>query len=267
MDFLKKHYEKLILTVVLLLLAAGAVMMPILASSQRAAEEQRISELTRPKVKPLTLEDLTTNEMTLDRVQKPVQFELAGSHNLFNPVKWVQKSDGTFIKVKTGNELGLGAMRVTAINPLSLTVSFDEVTGTGDNLKYTITVIRETLPPANRKSTRQVEHKADNSVFAIKKVEGPAAEPTSITLELKGDRDPIVVTRAKSYSRVIGYSADLRYDPENMTRTGVKVKDQILLGGAGGEVYNIIAIEQGEVVFSAKSNQKQTPVKLSAAIK
>ena len=267
MDFLKKHYEKLILAVVLLLLAAGAVMMPILASSQRTAEEARIAELTRPKVKPLTLEDLTTNEMTLKRVQTTVDFDLAGSHNLFNPVRWVQKSDGTFIKVKTGNELGLGAMRVTAINPLLLTVSFDEVTGTNDTLKYTITVVRETFPVANQKSTRQVDPKADNSLLAIKKVDGPPNAPTSITLELKGDRDPIVISRAKPYTRVIGYSADLRYDPENLVRKGVRVRDQLILRGASGEVYNIIAIEQSEVIFSAKSNQKQTPIKLSAAIK
>jgi len=86
-------------------------------------------------------------------------------------------------------------------------------------------------------------------------------------LELKGDRDPIVISRAKPYTRVIGYSADLRYDPENLVRKGVRVRDQLILGGASGEVYNIIAIEQSEVIFSAKSNQKQTPIKLSAAIK
>ncbi len=267
MEFLKKHYEKLILIIVLLILSAGAVMMPISVSQQREAEEARRSELLRPKVKALVPVDLVTNEMTLTRVQTKVDFDLAGQHNLFNPVKWVQKSDGSFIKVKTGNEIGLGAMVVSAITPLMLTVSFDEVTGTNDSLKYTITVVKETLPQGNRKATRQVEPKADNSLLAIKKVTGPVEAPTAITLELKGDRDPITITREKGYSRVIGYSADLRYDPENLIRKNVRTKDQIMLGGASGELYNVIAIEPGEVVFSAKSNLKQTAVKLSAATK
>ena len=264
MEFLKKHYEKIILSLVLLLLAAAAAMMPILVSKQREEEEQRRSELLRPKVKPMDPIDLSTNEVTLKRVQTPVNFALICEHNLFNPVRWQQKADGTLIKIQTGKEVGLAAMVVTAINPLYLTVTFDEATGTGDNIKYTLTVVRETAAPQNRKTTRQMVPMSENSTLAIKSVQGPMENPSSVTVQVKPERDTVAITKEKPFSKVIGFSADLRYDPENLTRKGLRKGDTVVVGG---EIYNIVAIEQDEVVFSAKSNQKQTSVKLRAASK
>ena len=264
MEFLKKHYEKIILSLVLLLLAAAAAMMPILVSKQRQEEEERRSDLLRPKVKAYTPVDLTTNEVTLKRIQTPVNFALIGEHNLFNPVRWQQKSDGTLIKIQTGKEVGLAAMQVTGMNPLYLSLSLDEIAGTGDNLKYTLTLTRETAPSQNRKTTRQMIPMSENSSLAIKSVQGPAENPTSVTVQIKPERDVVTISKEKPFSKVIGFSADLRYEPENLTRKGVRKGDIVVLGG---ETYNIVAIEQDEVVFSAKSNQKQTSVKLSAASK
>ena len=64
-----------------------------------------------------------------------------------------------------------------------------------------------------------------------------------------------VVTREPTYKRIDGYTADLKYPPENKTWTGRRVGSPQLT--FNGEEYNIVAITQNEVVLSAKSNQKK----------
>src|ERR1051325_2529801 len=148
MEFLKKHYEKLILSLVLLGLAGVAATLPMRVNQEKAKEEDRKNSLINPKINPFPPVNLATNQTILDKVKTPIHFDIAGKHNLFNPVPWVQKPNGEVIKVKTGNEVGIGALEVTAINPLHQVISFDEVNPvTGANgatdYKYTVTMIKE----------------------------------------------------------------------------------------------------------------------------
>ena len=83
---------------------------------------------------------------------------------------------------------------------------------------------------------------------------GPPEAPTALTLLLEGDKEPITITKEKPYERVVGYSAELFYEPEKLKKT-VKVKDDMTFGG---ETYNIVAIDRNEVTVSARSNKKQT---------
>jgi hypothetical protein len=62
--------------------------------------------------------------------------------------------------------------------------------------------------------------------------------------------------------------ADLRYEPEKRSWNDVRVG----AGGAGtvpiiinGESYIVVAIDKGEVVLSAKSNNKKTPIPYNPA--
>ena len=261
MQFLKRHYEKIILSIVLLGLATAAALMPIKVSTERQRMEERKQEIVGAKpgvYKPI---DVSTNEKILARVQSPVKVQLFGQHNLFNPVKWQRRPDGSLIKIQRGDEIGMGAAQITAIQPLQLKVSFDDVSGKGEDLKYTITLIRETDRPA-RKNTRQVAPKGKNNLFSLLEVKGPPENPTELSLLVEGDKEPITVSKEKPYSRIIGYSADFKYEPESLVRKGLHEKDSVSFAQ---ETYNIVAINPEEVVFSARSNQKQSTLKLNPA--
>src|SRR3954462_3893553 len=107
MEFLKKHYEKLILSLVLLGLAAVAATLPMKVKQEKEREEQRKNDLINPVVKPFPPVDLSTNMQVLEKVKSPIHFDIAGKHNLFNPVQWQERPDKSWIKIQTGNEVGL----------------------------------------------------------------------------------------------------------------------------------------------------------------
>lgn len=258
MQFLKKHYEKIILSLVLLGLAAAAALMVVKVSQEGEKEAQRLQDEQKGKAKKFPPIDLTTNKVTLERLSKPRPVVLAGEHNLFNPVPWEKTPDGTIRKKRTGSE-GVGALVVTSIVPLNLIVTFDDVTGTNDNVKYLISVLRET-DKAPHKTTRQAIKGSKNNMFTVLDVKGETNAPSAIVLSLEGDKEPISVSREKPYTKVVGYAADVRYDPDLMVRKGLKAKDVITFGG---EIYNIVAITPTEVVVSAKSNSKQTAIKFN----
>src|SRR5688572_15795497 len=127
MQFLKAHYEKIILSVVLLGLVAAAALMPMKVSQEREQEEQRKSVLLPQAVKPLTPVDLTTNQQAVARASEPKRTVLVGEHNVFNPVRWQKNLDGSIYRAQ---DAGPGALQITDIRPLHLKVEFDQVTGT-----------------------------------------------------------------------------------------------------------------------------------------
>ena len=129
MEFLKKHYEKIILSVVLLGLAVVAAYLPIKVNQEKESENTRKQSLIGAAAKPFPPVDLSTNEAVLTKVKTPIKFDISGRHNLFNPVPWVKRPNGELIKVQTGDEIGIGALEVSAINPLHLIISFDGIAG------------------------------------------------------------------------------------------------------------------------------------------
>lgn len=250
MQFLKAHYEKIILSVVLLGLAAAAALMPLRVSKERETEEQRQNTVLPKRPKELQPIDLSTNAATLQRLDKPSRIGLAGEHNLFNPVRWQKRPDGGVVK---GTDAGINALQVTNIVPLRLRLAFDEVGGTPDNVTYQISVLNELQSP--RATPRVGRLKQKNSAFTIQEVKGDPANPTELVVLIEGDKSPVTISKDKPYERIVGYSADLRYDLENRTWRNQKKDDEISFGG---ETYKVVAITPNEVVLSAKSNKKQT---------
>src|SRR6188508_3029863 len=98
MQFLKTHYEKIVLSIVLLGLAAAAAFMPMRVSQEREKEEERQTILLPRTVKPLQPIDFTTNASSLARLDQPMRIKMGGEHNLFNPVRWQKRPDGGVIK-------------------------------------------------------------------------------------------------------------------------------------------------------------------------
>src|SRR4030095_6461287 len=115
MQFLKKHYEKILLSVVLLGLAAASAALPWMVGQTQDQIENMVTSVKKSKPKPWSPLDLSTNQQINQRIEGPVKVKLAGEHNLFNPVKWVRTADGRIKKIVTGNEMGVGALRITKV--------------------------------------------------------------------------------------------------------------------------------------------------------
>ena len=261
MQFLKAHYEKIILSIVLLGLAAAAALMPVKVSQERQKEEERQVVLIKKEAKPLAPLDLTTNKQVLTRVSQPKRVVLAGEHNIFNPVRWQKRPDGSIYRAQ---DAGPSALQILAIRPLHLRLEFDQVAGTPQDLRYRIMYLNET-ERSGRPTPRDAVVNQDYRTFKLEKVIGEdKANPEALQLSLPGEKEPIRISKQQPYERVIGFTADLKHTVENRDFKELRVKDEV---NFGGETYNIVAITANEVVMSAKSNKKQTVLEFKGTAK
>ena len=266
MDLLKnlqKHYEKVILCAVLLGLAAAAALLPGMISG----EKERLEELIQfpdQKKKKLVEVDLTQGQEALRRQKNPPRLDYSLPHNLFNPVKWMMKPDGSLIPVRTGTEVGPGALKVQKITPLYTIVAYEGVFSATDKpqYKFGITKQAEKTRSKQRRSPRSVALGGKCDFFTVKEIEGPAEDPTSFTLQLAEDKKTITVSKEKPYTEVAGYMADLRYEPEKLSFTGRRVGDRLVFAG---DTNNVVAITETNVVLSAASTTKRTTLSPSGA--
>lgn len=259
MDFLKAHYEKIILSVVLLGLVAAAALMPMKVSAEREQEEERKNVLLPKAVKPMEPINLTTNEQAVAHVSNPERVVLFGEHNVFNPVRWQRNSDGSIYKAY---DAGPAALQIVDIRPLHLRVEFDQVTGTPEDPRYRLLVLNE-VQRGNRPTPRDAGVGDRNNMFTIEKIVGDnPTNPEGLIVLLAGDKEPVRITKQDPYQRIIGYTADIAHTVEKKKWDNQKVKDEL---NFGGETYNIVAITPDEVVLSAKSNKKQTVLEFKAA--
>ena len=258
MQFLKAHYEKIILSIVLIGLAAAAALMPMKVSQERQLQEERQTVFLPKDVQPLTPIDLATNQQALARVSDPPRVKLAGEHNLFNPVRWQKLPNGSIYRAQ---DAGPSALEITEIRPLHLRVSFDQVAEAGGNIRYRIAILNELR--SSRPLPRDVGEGDENNMFKLERVIGEdKRNPEAFEILLEGDKEPVRITKQQPYERVIGYAADLGHTVEKREWNDRRVKDELTFGG---ETYNIVAITANEVVLSAKSNKKQTVLEYNAA--
>ena len=206
----------------------------------------------------------STLTVSLDHAKNPAALNFSPPHNLFNPVKWQRRQDGTILKVETGKEVGSEALEVAKIAPLNLIVTLDQAAGSGFNMG----VLQEGATNAALRR-KYVSYVTTNSptdrihstkVFKIVDV-NRTAQPPEVTIEL-ADGKQVTVSADKPFTRVMGYKVDLNYPPEKRMITDRRAGDSIILGD---EVYNIVAITQNEVVISARSNNRRTFIRNNAA--
>ena len=256
MDFLKKHYEKILLGVVLLGLVGAMVFLPVMILHDKTQlDDTRNGIITRP-VKPLPALDLAAESNTTQRLQQPYRLDLETTNRLFNPVQWQKAVDGSLIKIAVGNEVGPYALAVTRIGPLYFILTLDSVQTNEFGARYIVGVERQAEPVAWRRAKRQ--HYASlnekNDAFTITAVQGPPADPTALILQLTDSGETASLSKGKSFRRVDGYTVDLKYGPEVKNWEAQRVGDDLKFAG---DDYIIVAINQNEVVLSAKSNQKK----------
>src|SRR5208282_2386008 len=125
MEFLKKNYEKIILSLVLLGLVGVLAFMPVMIiTDQERMRDLRTSVIPR-KVQPLPPLDLSRQQAVLERLKSPNELDFSTTNKLFNPVKWVKTRDGAIVKAAA---LGPNAAVVTKITPLYFSIALDSVT-------------------------------------------------------------------------------------------------------------------------------------------
>lgn len=253
MQFLKKHYEKAILSVVLLGLAATAVWLFMTIDQKKTDLDIKVNPPTKPKkVAPV---DLAPYEKAVERFKNATPVDFSVPHHVFNSVVWKQRGDGTLFKIAKEDMASL-----VKTLPLHLIISFDRVAGTG----YYFGVTREAaFQPADRKKVaRYLTEGGKSDLFSLKGVIGPAENPTAFTLVLNDNKQEVVVTPDQPFKRMEGRAADLKYEVDNKTFNNVRVGGSISFAG---ETYKVIAITENAVTVQANSNQKQTTIRLKSA--
>jgi hypothetical protein len=261
MEFLKKHYEKVVLGVVLVGLAVAVAVLPFFISSEKDKLDQMKSAVLHPKVKPLTNLDLTVQDQTIKRLASPALIDLGPPNRLFNPMPWQKAADGHLILRES---VGPNRIVVTNITPLFLVLTLDSVTPSDAGPKYVIGVEKQAAPNPAQRNKRQhlcsMNPPTKTDVFTMLEVKGKPDEPSQVIVQLNDTGEKAVITKEQPFHRVDGYAADLHYDLEKKSWTHRRVNSQPPLS-FNGEEYNIVAINQNEVVLSAKQNGKKWAVK------
>lgn len=262
MDFLKKNYEKVLLSVVLLGLVVAVAYLPVKISQEKQKlDEMRIS-LT-PKAKPLPALEMTNENAALKLMADPPSVNFSTPNRLFNPMLWQKAADGHLIKADSTN-IGPNALVVTKQTPLYLKLTLDNVTVSDSGARYIIGMEREAAAKATDRTKKQTGCSigTKNDVFTFRAVEGATADnQTNVTavLELNDTGARIKVSKEKPFERIDSYMVDLRYPPENKVfSSGRRVNDKLSFNG---EEYKIVAISENELVLLALSNQKKWTVK------
>jgi len=256
MDFLKKHYEKILLGAVLLGLVAALVFMPFYIQSDRANMAAQLDNQVNPTVKALTNMDLTASDAAVNRQKAPYTLDLDSSNKVFNPGQWQRDQANNLIPENT---TGPQAVVVTNITPLYLTLTLDSVTTNEFGARYVIGAERqsERIPSKRHRQQHYVSlGDKPNEIFGLVEAKGAdPVRPDYLLLKLTDTGELIRIALGKPFQRVDGYTADFRYDLEKKVFHGRREGDIVSFGGSD---YLVAGINQNEVILEDQSNQKKT---------
>jgi len=247
MEFLKKHYEKIILSVVLLGLAAVSALLPF----KIAEIVDKINE--EPVVpKPKTAELIAADKhlTTIQKGKEPPPVNFSGSHRVINPVRWVQNQNKEILKFEGK---GPGDAKVTAVKALKLYITFKGADTSGARTRYIFDVTQEAhvLPRKRKEEERKLEVGFSNEVFLLKELQGNNPDsPTGAVLRMD-DGDTITVKTGETYEKVEGYSVDFTFPGERKKFANKRVTDSV---NFYGDKYYIVAISNNQLVLSAESD-------------
>jgi hypothetical protein len=271
MEFLRKHYEKIVLCLVLLGLAAAAVWAhkaignipepPPVASDTPSPAPRRTrgggaaaAQAAAATIPPI---DLSTDMISLAQITNPPEINLSGEHNLFDPVTWKRKSDGTLMKII---KIGPNALVVTNITKLYTIISYDHPSGSGSDV-YVMAVQQHSDPARPARKVQEFakkDQKTKSGLYEIKDVKGDADDPSELDLELTGSQQRVTVTKDKPYEWVDSCTADLRYEPDSRTYLKMHAGDPLTLDG---EPYKIVEITTNAVRIQFNRTTKVTEIK------
>lgn len=252
MDFLKKHYEKIVLSIALLAVAVAAFLLLQEVGKVKEQLDASLTARTTKKGAVLPPLDISTNELALKRVSNPVRFQFDGDHNTFNPGTWDKTADGIRRKMGKG---GLGGLVVSRVVPLNLVVAYTGVASVTENARYQFSISREyeKQPAKRRPVITSLTVGTKNDVVFLRDVRGPKEDPTELVCELIETGEQFILSKTRDYRKPLGYAVDLRY--ENKDILAKRVDDPVTLSGVS---YKIVAIGKDELVVSAPNQVRTT---------
>ena len=263
MEQVKEHYEKAILG--LAMLALVYVAYGVLTDNSEEAIAEQVQARSRPALeqkKEMPPMEMRGYHATLARLEKAETLNLSNPHNLFNPVQWRVTRQGTTLKVELGNEIGAGAIELSEPRPLYLKIEYRGTTGTAPNTRYRFAVTREAAETKKKRlrmtTTAQLNDKDTRDLFTLIKIVG-APDPTAFELQLANNAGNVTVEKGKLFQRIDGYTATLKYAPNNKTYANKRVRDKLFFAD---DAHNIVAIGASEVVLSTASTSKRTTIRL-----
>jgi hypothetical protein len=261
MDFLKLHYEKLILSLVLVLLAAGAVMIPLQITSNRDLISKSLDSPRSRNIAEYEPADLRKLDDTLSDLEMDVVLDLSSAHHLINPVRWKAGADGTFYPETLLNPAT--AVQIVEVIPLYLKATFRSVSGAGTGrVKYEFMIAQQAHEKKNRRSdmrrSLEVNKSYTDHPFILREARGPLDNPSELILVHADTAEQITVTPTRPYAKLGGYKVDLKVtQPTEVIKRNLFVGDSLRVGDVS---YNIVAIGEDEVTVEAKSTKQRTTI-------
>jgi len=258
MEFLKKHYEKILLCAVLLGLAGALFWMK--SALVKVRVELAASRVgPPPKTAPPAPLDLSPYQQALAHITNPPTVVLSGAHNLFNPVTWKRKADGNLIKIlKTGPD----ALIVTNIIPLYTIIAYDHPSSGTPIYAMMIETnvdLRKPSPHKHPEFARKGE-KVKSGLYIVRGIKGAEDDPSEINLEIiQTGETNVWVSKNTPYKRAESYLADMKYDPDpTLSLLKKQVSDEFSLDS---EPYKIVEITNDAVRVQDRHTTKVTEIK------
>jgi len=250
MQYLKKHYEKVILVVVLLAVAGSAFWLTNQVETVRTTLEEQLRQQIGGKQKELKPVDLAAATNAMSRLGAARSLQLSGEHKTVNPVAWLKNAAGFVRAGDKGHGLSIGK-----ISPLNLAVTYTGVVGTGDPYRYQFTVEKayEKQPAKRRPLTTSLTEGTKNDTFLLREVKPPKESATEVTIELLAEK--ITLTKDKPYLKPMAYSVDFKSDA---TGRDLPTKRQDETISNNGTPYKIISISEAEVIIEAPNKTRSS---------
>ena len=257
MEFLKKHYEKIVLGVVLAGLVGALVFMPFYISKDNEAMTGLTSTIiNNPSAKELTNLDLSMQAGVSARLRQTYKLDLETTNRLFNSMDWQKLPDGTLVPVLS--HIGSQMVVVTNITPLYLIIGLESVVTNEIGVRYAISVEKQAgkTPSQRRKVQRSaaVGDKA-NDLFSVVAFKGAAENPDEVSVKLVDTGEVVPVSHEKSYRRIDAYMADFLYSPEKKVFHAKRLGEKVSFNGID---FLVDAVNQDELILQDQSNQKKT---------
>lgn len=280
MEFLKSHYEKLILGLMLLLMAAGAVLLVLEVGSVQAQLEEYRKIAVGGEGKPPPQENLDQLREILTKAVKPGQTDFVTTHRVFNPDAWYVDTNGNLI---AGTNVGVNRLMVHSITPQQLLLELAAIGGSAERPSVSMNVVRQfAKTPAERNKTRRsVSLNATNTpatatpantldaarklVLLAREIGGTPENP-EVKCELHEpgkDALKFTLSKAAGLAHVVEYVAHIQYLVETNFVWRVARKDTQL--DFAGDTNIVVDITASNVVVRAVSNDKVTILPLGSA--
>ncbi|MBG88281.1 MAG: hypothetical protein CMO80_15445 [Verrucomicrobiales bacterium] len=271
MEFLKNHYEKIILSLTLALVTAGAVWLA-LQSVQVRTEIEGLGQMAAPQVRVDTnsVTNVFLTALTNGRAPQQVDFDGA-DHKIFNAEKILER---TLDKVKyPADKLGPKSLEIKEIRSLPLTIRVEQRTVRSRTSVYAY------MRPAYEQGRYAVEKKTSiregkavrfgrtytlqrQIVVNVEKINVDPENPDTLSVDftfsmLGGAPEQFTVKAKETWTRDLDFEADLYYPPEQRDFLKTRVGHIFTFGG---DTNQVIQINEEGFTVRAFSNQKRVTV-------